>query len=117
MFPTSLGLIGRPHGVRGEYHELTTLRVDSAMTLVDAPCRRDFCDGGPPAEPTPNWRPRAGVTSAAAHARSGQPAALIGRQGARESFWDATLDGVAVGTPAGALAEPAYVFGAAGRRR
>jgi hypothetical protein len=40
---------------------------------------------------------------------------LIGRQGARESFWDATLHGVAAGTPNGVLAEPAYVFGAAAR--
>jgi hypothetical protein len=50
VFPTSLGLIGRPHGARDCYDD----------------CQERLCDGGPPAEPATNWEDRArGMTGAA----------------------------------------------------
>lgn len=54
-------------------------------------CSTRRSDGGPPAEPLPNsddprsWRDRAARALAQV-----SPLALIGRQGARQSFWDAT---------------------------
>ena len=48
-------------------------------------------------------RPRCRRDQRRRRVRSGHPAVLIGRQGARESFWDATLRGVAAGTPNGVL--------------
>jgi len=37
------------------YHELPAWRMDSGLTLLDAQASKRLCDGGPPAEPTPNW--------------------------------------------------------------
>jgi hypothetical protein len=82
-------------------------------------CSKRRCDGGPPAEPLSNsddprcWRDRAARALAQV-----SPHALIGRQGARSSFWDATFSATRRKQPASLATarqpEPLYVFGAAG---
>jgi hypothetical protein len=77
LLPTSPALIGRPHDPRGIYHEELLKRR---------------CDGGPPAELLPNSDdPRSWRDCAARVFAQVSPHALIGRQGARQSFWDATF--------------------------
>jgi hypothetical protein len=83
-------------------------------------CKRR-CDGGPPAEPLPNSDdPRVARDHAADTLAQVSPLALIGRQGARQSFWDATAAlATAWWSQPASLAttrrpEPLYVFGAAG---
>jgi hypothetical protein len=54
-------------------------------------CAKRRCDGGPPAELPPNSDdPRAWCDRATSTLAQVSPLALIGRQGARQSFWDAT---------------------------
>ena len=60
------------------------------MSLTGGVSKRR-CDGGPPAEPTPNLATRVLARPAPPAARPGQPAVLHGRPGARLSFWDAIL--------------------------
>src|SRR6516162_9696919 len=84
-------------------------------------CSKRRCDGGPPAELLPNsddprcWRDHAATALAQV-----SPLALIGRQGARSSFWDAitALARTWWWQPASLATacrpKPLYVFGAAG---
>ena len=69
-------LIGQPHD-RGENHRGVAKRR---------------CDGGPPAELPPNWDdPRCPCDRVMGTLVQVSPLVLIGRQGARTSFWDATF--------------------------
>jgi hypothetical protein len=84
-------------------------------------CSKRRCDGGPPAEPLPNSDdPRCPCDRATGTLAQVSPFALIGRQGARQSFWDATAALKAAWWPQPASQatarrpEPLYVFGAAG---
>ena len=91
-FPTSLDLIGRPHAVRGFLARVDRRRWLAVTILCHCLARRRpkrRCDGGPPAEPAPNLATREPARPRRRLARPGQPAALIGRQVVRWSFWDA----------------------------
>src|SRR5262249_35538003 len=101
LFPTSLRLIGRRHGNRGYDH-------DEEKTRLPA--------GGPPAKLLSNWEDRRRPTQRRCPVRPGpacrfdEPAAgteeFLGRRAARPDSWRAQAKG--------ALADPLYVFGAAG---